>query len=118
MIDDRFYKGFEGEAAVSFVTDTTTLMIWNGYFETIMHTLLDYPVEKKGILKEFFNYEGWYEDSPWIIEDISLTIHQLKLFECRKGSREALEIASEEVVTAILMFLEENQRNTVAIDYD
>lgn len=118
MIDERFYKGFEGEAAVSFVTDTTTLMIWDGYFETIMHNLLDSHIEKEGILKEFFNYEGWYEDSPWIIEDIPLTICQLKHFGGRKGPRESLEIASEEVVTAILMFLEENQRNTIAITYD
>lgn len=48
MIDNRFYEGFEGESELSFVSANNKLIIWNGYFETILDHLLDCNVEKRG----------------------------------------------------------------------
>lgn len=47
MINSRFYEGFEGKAELSFVAGDNKLVIWNGYFETILDNLLDCSVEKK-----------------------------------------------------------------------
>ncbi|MFC0232621.1 hypothetical protein ACFFIF_01280 [Vagococcus entomophilus] len=49
MIDSRFYEGFEVESELSLVTDNNKLVIWNGYFETILDNLLDCNVEKEGL---------------------------------------------------------------------
>lgn len=48
------------------------LLYWNSYFETILDNLLECDVEKSGILEAYFNLEGWYEESSWLIEDVSL----------------------------------------------
>ncbi|WP_375152356.1 hypothetical protein [Enterococcus mundtii] len=48
MIDNKFYEGFEGEAELSFIADGNKLIIWNGYFDTILDNLLDCNLEKRG----------------------------------------------------------------------
>lgn len=118
MIDSRFYEGFEGEAEISFVTEDNKLVIWNGYFETILDNLLDCKVEKKGIVKEYFNHEGWYDDSPWFIEDNFLTINQLKCFDINKINKTSMENELEEVVKTIISFLENNCLSKIYIEYD
>lgn len=118
MIDNRFYEGFDGEAEVSFVADANRLVIWNGYFETILSSLLDCGLEKKGILKEYFNLEGWYDDSPWIIEDVPLTISQLKSFDINKVRQTSLKEDLEEIVKTIISFLENNRLRKIYIEYE
>lgn len=118
MIDSRFYEGFEGEAELSFIADDNKLVIWNGYFETILDNLLDCNVEKEGILKEYFDHEGWYDDSPWLINNISLTINQLKCFDIDKVSQSSMKIGLEEVVKTIISFLEDNRLSKVYIEYE
>lgn len=118
MIDSRFYKGFEGEAEVSFIADDNKLIIWNGYFETILNNLLDCNIEKEGILEEYFNYSGWYDDSPWLIEDIDLTIKQLKSFDINKVKESSMKNDLEEVNKNIILFLEDNYFSKIYIIYE
>ncbi|WP_429968426.1 hypothetical protein [Enterococcus sp. DIV2371] len=118
MIDNRFYEGFEGEAELSFVATDNKLIIWNGYFETILDHLLDCNVEKKGMVKEYFHHEGWYDDSPWLIKDKSLTIDQLRCFDISKINQTSIKEILEEVVQAIVLFLENNYLSTIYINYE
>ncbi|MEE9753842.1 hypothetical protein VL763_08520 [Listeria seeligeri] len=118
MIDNRFYEGFEGEAELSFVTDDDKLVIWNGYFETILDNLLDCNIEKNGVIKEYFNHEGWYDDSPWLIEDNYLTINQLECFDINKISQTLMKDKLEEVVKKIISFLKNNCLNKIYIEYE
>lgn len=118
MIDNRFYEGFEGESELSFVSANNKLIIWNGYFETILDHLLDCNVEKKGMVKEYFHHEGWYDDSPWLINDKSLTIDQLRCFDISKINQNSIKNILEEVVQAIVLFLENNYLSTIYINYE
>lgn len=47
MINNKFFEGCEGEAELTFIANENKLIIWNGYFETILDNLLDYEIEKK-----------------------------------------------------------------------
>lgn len=118
MIDNRFYEGFEGEAELSFVTTDDKLVIWNGYFETILDNLLDCDVEKVGIVKEFYNHEGWYDDSPWLIEDNFITINQLKCFNSNKINQTSMKDDLEEVVKTIILFFENNSSRKIYVEYE
>jgi len=118
MIDNKFYEGFEGEAELSFIADGNKLIIWNGYFDTILDHLLDCNLEKKGILKEYFHHEGWYDDSPWLIKDKSLIIEQLKCFNINKINQTSMKDSLEEVVQAIVLFLEHNYLSKIYINYE
>ncbi|EJE7380612.1 hypothetical protein NPK99_003017, partial [Listeria monocytogenes] len=117
-INSRLYEGFEGEAELSFVAGDNKLVIWNGYFETILDNLLDCNVEREGVLKEYFNQEGWYDDSPWMIEDNSLTIIQLKCFDINKINQTSMKDDLEEVVKTIISFLENNRFSKIYIEYE
>lgn len=118
MINSRFYEGFEGEAELTFVADNDKLVIWNGYFETILDNLLDCNVEKEGIVKEYFNHEGWYDDLPWLVKDNSLTIDQLKRFDINKSNQSSMKDDIEEVVQTIISFLENNRLSKIYIEYE
>ncbi|EJU3045818.1 TPA: hypothetical protein U0S30_002932, partial [Listeria monocytogenes] len=69
-------------------------------------------------LKEYFNHEGWYDDSPWMIEDNSLTIIQLKCFDINKINQTSMKDDLEEVVKTIISFLENNRFSKIYIEYE
>ncbi|HAB8829319.1 TPA_asm: hypothetical protein GYT06_15320, partial [Listeria monocytogenes] len=68
--------------------------------------------------KEYFNHEGWYDDSPWMIEDNSLTIIQLKCFDINKINQTSMKDDLEEVVKTIISFLENNRFSKIYIEYE
>ncbi|KRJ94057.1 hypothetical protein ARD00_00412 [Listeria monocytogenes] len=69
-------------------------------------------------MKEYFNQEGWYDDSPWMIEDNSLTIIQLKCFDINKINQTSMKDDLEEVVKTIISFLENNRFSKIYIEYE
>lgn len=52
MINTKFYDGFEGEPELVLTDGENKLIIWYGYFETVLDSLLDNNLEKRGIIKE------------------------------------------------------------------
>ncbi|MGE7112938.1 hypothetical protein [Lysinibacillus sp. NPDC047702] len=117
MINKKYYVGFEGEPELALINKENKLIMWNGYFETILDVLIEINLEKKGIIKEYFNHEGWYDESPWIIENIPLTIEQLKHFDLNKVQQsDSIRKVVPGLVQEIIIFLE-NAEN-VMIEYD
>ncbi|MCF7618519.1 hypothetical protein [Bacillus sonorensis] len=119
MINTKFYDGFEGEPELILSDGENKLIIWNGYFETILDSLLDKNIEKEGIIKEYFNHEGWYDDSPWVIQDLDLTIDQMKSFDINTlDVSEDMKNVLPDIVKEIIQFLENAKNKTVVIEYD
>jgi len=119
LLNTKFYDGFEGEPELALSDGENKLIMWNGYFETLLKALLDNNLEKEGIIKEYFYQEGWYDDSPWVIEDVQLAINQMKSFDVSKlvvsdGFKKELV----ELVQEIIQFLENAKNKTVVIEYD
>lgn len=117
MINTKYYDGFEGEHKIVLSDGENRMSIWDGYFDTIMDALLKGNPEKKGIIREYFYREGWYDD-PWRIEDIPLTIKQLEAFDINHAEgTENMKKVAPELLQDIILFLEivEGQ---VFIEYD
>lgn len=118
MIDNKYYDGFEGEPRIVFFNDYNKFIMRNGYFEIILASLLDTNLEKEGLLEEYYNHEGWYDDSPWMIPDISLTIRQLKQFNLNKVEQsENIKDVLPELVQEIIKFIESSSER-IWIEYD
>ncbi|MGX7418089.1 hypothetical protein ACWOFR_04710 [Carnobacterium gallinarum] len=118
MINNKLFDGYEGEAELTFTANENKLIIWNGYFETILDNLLDCEVEKRGIITEYFAHEGWYDDSPWLIEDVNLTIGQLKYFDSSKINQNSLKKDLDELIDVIISFLQDNSLTDIYIEYN
>lgn len=118
MIDNTFYAGYEGETEVAIVSGDSKLIIWNGYFETILDNLLDNDVEKEGVLEAYFNHDGWYDDSPYLIEDVQLTINQLDCFEEDKIASVEMKGNLGKLIKIIIAFLQKHISTDIYIEYD
>ncbi|MEC2077034.1 hypothetical protein [Metabacillus fastidiosus] len=119
MLNSKYYKGFEGEPALVLDNGENKLIIWNGYFESILESLLETNLEKEGIIKEYFYHEGWYDDSPWALKDIQLTIKQLKNFDLSKVYQsDNIKNVLPDLVQEIIQFLEYAKNENVVITYD
>ena len=118
MIDNKYYDGFEGEPRIVFFNDYHKFIMWNGYFEIILASLLDTNLEKEGLLEEYYNHEGWYDDSPMMIPDIPLTLRQLKQFNLTKVEQsDNIKNVLPELVQEIIKFIESSSER-VWIEYD
>ncbi|TCS96822.1 hypothetical protein [Hazenella coriacea] len=78
-INDRYYKGFEGEPEIQFIytldnEKKSILKIWIGYFETIMDAMITGEGELTGLVYYYSLHEGWYDESPWQIPNSSEAI--------------------------------------------
>ncbi|NUU77371.1 hypothetical protein [Paenibacillus xylanilyticus] len=51
-VNDTYYVGYEG------------------YLETLLDLMCHYESTDNGILQEHYAHEGWYEESPWEIQDL------------------------------------------------
>ncbi|MFN2746772.1 MULTISPECIES: hypothetical protein [Bacillus] len=119
MLHTKFYDGFEGEPEIVLSDGENKVVIWNGYFETLLNSLLDTNIKKEGIIKEYFYQEGWYNDSPWVIEDVQLTINQMKSFDVSKlDTSDGFKKELVELVKETIQFLENAKNKTVVIEYD
>ena len=85
MINNKYYAGFEGEAqiSISYSLDNA-LVLWQGYFETLLECMFDQGIEANGVLLVWQVREGWYDDSPWEIPDIKEAIRQFSMFDAKK----------------------------------
>ncbi|KOY14297.1 hypothetical protein [Paenibacillus xylanivorans] len=130
LVNDSFYIGFEGQPEILILFDNLTekniLKMWNGYFETLLDLMCQYEPSNEGILHEYYAHEGWYEESPWEIQNLDAAIHLFKSFDMSKLTGEQIENSENiipalpEVAQRISTFLEAAKSNgsNVYIVYD
>lgn len=97
---DMYYSGYEGEPEIQIIrkngaNEELVLRIWAGFFDNIMNAI---EPERTGwtSLAYYYNlYVGWYEESPWLLEDIKTAIEQLKSIDSDKLNRGGMEVLTE-----------------------
>lgn len=96
IISNKYYIGFEGEPEIQFIykkaCNTYKTIIWEGYFDEIMTKLVPEEEGWTGLAYYYNMYLGWYEESPWIIDDLQMAIKQLNTIQYEALSDEASEI--------------------------
>ena len=63
-----------------------------GYFDQIMRLMLPNEQGWTGLAYCYNMYTGWYEDSPWVIEDLQIALKQFESIDRTKLCDEAIEI--------------------------
>ncbi len=121
-INGKYYSGFEAEPSVEFVFfqpdgNKNVLKIWMGYFETIMDCLV--TGLQRGGVRNGLTKDEWYDESPWLIEDLDFEINQLKNFTCEyvEDKEDLANILLElpKIVDDIILFLSEAKEKKVEV---
>lgn len=111
-----YYSGFEGEAEIIFKVQveqkTFEFKMWIGYFESILSNVCLVNPKNNRFLKLYYLYEGWYDDSPFEIENINEVIEVFNNFEVenlteeRRSKLNSLIPELNEVKERLVEFLE------------
>ena len=95
-INKKYYDGFEGEPEIQIIyrkgNDSQILVMWEGYFDQIMRLISPDRSGWTGLAYYYNMYLGWYEESPWVIEDLQMALKQFESINSRKLCCEAKEI--------------------------
>lgn len=118
-MDSRYYDGFEGEPSISFTTgdERTAIEIWNGFFDGLMDIMLEQNIPKEGMLKHYFQCDGWYDKSPWELKDVGRAIAQLEQVDLSfikpdetLGRISLVPEITKEIIAFLKTALERNER--------
>ncbi|MBD7912079.1 hypothetical protein [Clostridium cibarium] len=127
MIDEKYYIGFEGEPEITIYykekdLSQSGLKIWIGYFEYILGASTSNDYENGGLIYSYINQDGWYDESPWQIDNLTQAIVELKKFNNDNVESEEETILKKlpDIQKDIIAFLEEAQYidKVVFIDYE
>lgn len=77
-INDKFYRGYEGEKEIQFITEKEKIIIWEGFFDDIMEQFRPSSTGWTGLPYYYHLSAGWYDESPWKIPDLKECLHQLE----------------------------------------
>lgn len=124
-----YYTGFEGEPEILFkIQDkekTFEFKMWIGYFNSILNNVKLPEFETNNFLSLYYLQEGWLDESPFEIKDVSEVIYVFNAFDIDKLSKdEKARINSmintlEEIKNELISFLEFSLNNnyTITISY-
>ena len=86
--NDIFYRGFEGEPEIAFEysenNELQSFSMWIGYFDVILKSMMEYESQDKLFIKTYNMHEGWYDESPWEVNDIDEVICLFRDFNVDK----------------------------------
>ncbi len=93
---DFYYRGFEGEPEIQIISQKAgykeVFAIWEGYFDQIMQAIEPDTNGWCGVAYYYNMNLGWYEESPWEVQDLCGTLAQLKAIKQSRLPAETTEI--------------------------
>lgn len=96
IVNNKYYTGFEGEPEIQLICknkeEIHKIIIWEGFFDEIMKAIVPEEHGWTGLAYYYNMNLGWYEEGPWIIDDLQMAIWQLNTLDCKSLSSEACEI--------------------------
>ena len=107
-IDEKYYDGFEGSPEMIFTLlkrngEKKEFGIWEGYFWGIIDRIEPTVNGWTGLAYYYHLDIGWFEESPWLVENLVESYEQLK--EVDISSLEYNE--QKEVIKKIINILKE-----------
>lgn len=116
MLDTRYYEGYEGEGEVKVWSEENGnedgIVIWIGFFNTILEGCFSSEFQKNGIIECYFNNDGFY-DEKWEMKYPHIVLEELKRFNEKLLDTRNEEIIkkSKEVVEQLVSFINMAVRN-------
>ena len=109
MLDKRYYEGYEGEGEVKVWSEGNGnqdgIVIWIGFFDTILEGCFSQEFQKNGIIECYFNQDGFY-DNRWEMKYPHIVLEELKRFNEKLLYKIDEEIIKEskEVIEQLIFF--------------
>ncbi len=116
MVNDKFYRGYEGEGQVIFSDENKNkIVIWEGYLYVLMERMLDQGYK---ILADFYSRDN--DDSAWLIPNINNALAQFQSFDYQRIQQDGFTECFPELITTITRFLWRalNSQQKVYLDKD
>lgn len=110
MLDKRYYEGYEGEGEVKVWSDDNGaengMVIWRGFFETILEGCFRTEFLKNGMNECYYNQNGFY-DNKWEMKFPSIVLQEIKRFDENMVHTKSEEIInkSKEVIVQLTLFI-------------
>lgn len=110
MLDKRYYEGYEGEGEVKVWSGNNDeekgILIWIGFFNTILEGCYSLEFQKNGIIECYFNQNGFYDDK-WEMKNPHIVLEELKGFNEKLVDTRDEEIInkSKEVIEQLVSFI-------------
>lgn len=125
MLDKRYYEGYEGEGEVKVWSDEdgneNGMIIWIGFFDTILEGCFSSEFQKNGIVECYFHQDGFYDDK-WEMKYPRIVLEELKRFNEKLLDTRDKEIInkSKEVIEQLVSFISIAVRNEriIYVEYD
>ena len=116
MLDKRYYEGYEGEGEVKVWSDhngiESGMIIWRGFFETILEGCFRAGFLKNGIIECYYKQAGFYDDK-WEMQYPSIVLQEIKEFDENRIHTKDDEIIreSKEVIMLLISFINDAIEN-------
>lgn len=114
MVNNKYYIGFEGEPEIQVVCrkaeDDDVMIVWEGYFDEIMRNVVPEEEGWTGLAYYYNMYLGWYEESPWVVDDLNKALQQFSTI-----NQDFLSKESSEVLNAICNMIKDALDNNLKI---
>lgn len=125
MLDKRYYEGYEGEGEVKVWSEENGnqdgIVIWIGFFDTILEGCFSQEFQKNGIIECYFNQDGFY-DNRWEMKYPHIVLEELKRFNEKLLYKIDEEIIKEskEVIEQLIFFINIAVKNEriIYVEYD
>ena len=125
MLDKRYYEGYEGEGEVKVWSEGNGnqdgIVIWIGFFDTILEGGFSQEFQKNGIIECYFNQDGFY-DNRWEMKYPHIVLEELKRFNEKLLYKIDEEIIKEskEVIEQLIFFINIAVKNEriIYVEYD
>ncbi len=101
--DERYYKGFEGDPEIIFELEKQNreeyeFGIWEGFFRRIIKKAQPKEGYWTGLAYYYHLDKGWYEESPWQVENLKEAYEQLAEID-----KDSLEYPEEKEILEIIL---------------
>lgn len=110
MLDKRYCEGYEGEGEVKVWVDDngveSGMVIWRGFFETILEGCFRTEFQKNGISECYYNQDGFYDDK-WEMQSPPIVLQEINHFDenLLKTENEEIIKKSKEVITLLISLI-------------
>lgn len=120
MLDKKYYEGYEGEGEVKIWSNENGnengMIVWIGYFNTILEGCFSSEFSPNGIIECYFNQDGFYDDK-WEMRYPHIVLEELKKFNEKILDTKDEEIIkiSKEIIEQLVFFINVAVKNKINI---
>lgn len=125
MLDKKYCEGYEGEEQIKIWCEEgyeeNGLLVWNGFFNTILEGCFKPEFQKGGIIECYYNHDGFY-DEKWEMNFPHVVLDELKAFDenVLDTKNQGIIKIAKEIIEKLISFIDTaiSKNAKVYIEYE